>query len=45
MDFESGLMYDSNAEEDHLPMVLMAGVEIPLSAAEVAAPILKEWPV
>ena len=45
MVFESGLMYDSNAEEDHLPMILIADVEIPRSAAVVAAPILNEWPV
>jgi len=37
MIFESGLMYDSNAEEDHLPSILMAAV--------VAASILKECPV
>ena len=45
MVLESGLMYDSKAEEDHLPKILMADVEIPRSAAVVAAPILNEWPV
>ena len=39
MVFESGLIYDSNAEEDHLPMILIADVEIPRSASVVAAPI------
>lgn len=38
-------MCDSKAEEDHLPMILIADIEIPHSAAVVATPILKEWAV
>jgi len=40
----SSLMYTSTASLFHLPSSLMSSLEIPLAAAETAAPFLIEWP-
>ena len=37
-------MYVEYAEDDHLPICWREEDEIPCMAAEVAAPIWKEWP-
>ena len=43
MVFISGRIKEVKAEEDHLPICCSKEEEIPWLAAEVAAPILKEW--